>query len=59
MRVPIETFNDGIKRLLTRSVPYLHLDVNMLVYLYYLGVILNTQRNRVLIQKLIGQVTLN
>lgn len=53
MWIPVETLYNWIESFLTRSIPKLEFDINILVDFDYFGVILNTQCDGVMIQKLV------
>ena len=53
MRIPIEGLNEGVKGLLTGSVPKLQFDTNAAIYLDRLRVILHSQGHRVVVHELV------
>ena len=53
MRISVETFHNRIEGLLSGSIPKLEFDIYIFVDLDYFCVILHSQSDRVMIQKLI------
>lgn len=59
MRVPIESLDQGMKGLLTSSVPKLQFDADVAVDLDRLRMVLHSQSYRVVVHELVCEVSLD
>ena len=59
MRVPIEGLNQRVEGLLPSRIPKLQFDTDVAIDLHTLRVILHSQRNRVILHELVGQIPLD